>query len=272
MVNEVLFWVIAAMTVLPALSLLFARKAVHIAMSVVTVMVGLAIAYVALGAPFLGVVQIVVYTGAVMMLFLFVLMLVGVARREDLKETLLGQRWIALFASGGIAALLFSALGRITIEVPETTPTGDPEPIALVLFDRYVIVMEVLGVLLITAAVGALVLTYTPRLLPRERQLERQAARIAGGAIPVNRPMPGVYARRNALDVPALDPDGNPIEASVSRVLEVRDQTRDAEEFNERLASAHNPDDYATPHGAPPPEADDRRDPAVDRDERKGEE
>src|SRR5690606_15888514 len=77
-VNEVLFWVVAGLTVVPALSLLFARRAAHIAMSIVLVMVGLAAAYVGLDAPFLGVVQIVVYTGAVMMMFLFVLMLVGV--------------------------------------------------------------------------------------------------------------------------------------------------------------------------------------------------
>ena len=80
-------------------------------MAVVLVMVGLAISYVALGAPFLGVVQIVVYTGAVMMLFLFVLMLVGVDQRESLKETITGQRWIALraFDRGGGPA----DLGRV---------------------------------------------------------------------------------------------------------------------------------------------------------------
>lgn len=235
MVNPVLFWIIAAITVIPALSLLFARKAVHIAMSIVLVMVGLATAYVALDAPFLGVVQIVVYTGAVMMLFLFVLMLVGVDQREDLKETITGQRWIAFFAAGGLGAFLVSLIGRATLPVAEGGAVGDPEPIALLLFDKYVLVMEVLGFVLITAAVGALVLTHTPRLKPRRTQLEVQRDRVRAGADPVNKVFPGVYARHNALDIPALDPEGQPIEASVSRVLKIRNQVQDGAEFRAQL-------------------------------------
>lgn len=266
MVNEALFWVVAVMTVIPATALLFARKGVHIAMSIVCVMVGLAAAYVGLEAPFLGVVQIVVYTGAVMMLFVFVLMLVGVDQRESLKETLTGQRWIAAIAAGGLAILLFSIIGRVSIPSSDDPQTGNPEEIALVLFSRYVLVMEVLGFLLIAAAVGAVILTHTPRLTPRRRQVDLQAARVLAGGDPVNKPMPGVYARHNALDVPALDPEGEPIEDSVSRVLEVRHQTRDGEEFRHRLDSSGNPEDKQRPHGAPSAEADDRK-PRDGRDE-----
>lgn len=240
MIDPVVFWIIATITVLPATALLFARKAVHIAMSIVLVMVGLAAAYVALEAPFLGVVQIVVYTGAVMMLFVFVLMLVGVDQRESLKETIKGQRWIAAFAAGGIGTMLILAVSRVTItlqrpgnpEVRGDDPiVGDPDIIATVLFSKYVLVMEVLGLLLITAAVGALVLTHVPRLTPKTTQRERSEARVLHGADPVNKPMPGVYARHNALDVPALDPDGKAIAASISRVLKARGQTRDGKEF-----------------------------------------
>src|SRR5690606_13840377 len=106
MIEPWLFWIIVVVTVVPALALLFARKPVHIAMAIVLVMVGLAVAYVSLDAPFLGVVQIVVYTGAVMMLFLFVLMLVGVDQRETLKDSIKGQRWVGLFLATGIALLL----------------------------------------------------------------------------------------------------------------------------------------------------------------------
>ncbi|WP_062303130.1 NADH-quinone oxidoreductase subunit J [Demequina subtropica] len=235
MVNPVLFWIIAAITVIPALSLLFARKAVHVAMSIVLVMVGLATAYVTLGAPFLGMVQIVVYTGAVMMLFLFVLMLVGVDQREDLKETIVGQRWIGLFTAAGLGAFLVSIVGRVTIAVSDAPVTGEPDVVAVMLFEKYVLVIEVLGFLLITAAVGALVLTHTPRLRPRRTQLEVQRDRVRVGADPVNKPMPGVYARHNALDVPALDPEGQPIDHSVSRVLKIRNQTQDGAEFRAQL-------------------------------------
>ncbi|SEJ14093.1 NADH-quinone oxidoreductase subunit J [Demequina mangrovi] len=235
MVNPVLFWIIAAITVIPAFSLLFARKAVHVAMSIVLVMVGLAAAYITLGAPFLGMVQIVVYTGAVMMLFLFVLMLVGVDQREDLKETIKGQRWIGLFTAAGLGAFLVSVVGRVTVAVSDTPVQGDPDVVAVLLFEKYVLVIEVLGFLLITAAVGALVLTHTPRLKPRRTQLEVQRDRVLAGADPVNKPMPGVYARHNALDVPALDPEGQPIDHSVSRVLKIRNQTQEGVEFRAAL-------------------------------------
>lgn len=230
MIEPWLFWGICAITVLPALALLFGRKPVHIASAVVLVMVGLAVAYVALEAPFLGVVQIVVYTGAVMMLFLFVLMLVGVDQRENLKETIKGQRWVGLALAVGVTILLFSVLRRTTIALQKPA-ASDPQDIAVSLFSRYVVVMEALAFVLITAAVGAIVLTYVPRLRARMTQKELQAARIAAGADPVNKPMPGVYARHNALDVPALDPYGEPIEDSVSRVLEIRHQTQDGDEF-----------------------------------------
>lgn len=225
-----MFWVVAALTVIPASALLFAKKTVHIAMAVVMVMVGLAVAYIMLGAPFLGVVQIVVYTGAVMMLFLFVLMLVGVDKTESLKEEMKGRKWIGLALTTGIIAMLATAVSRISISV-QGGKTGNPGDVALVLFDRWFIVMEALAFVLITAAVGALMMTYVPRLKPRTTQNELHRARLRAGADPVNKPMPGVYARHNALDVPALDPDGNPIEESISRVLSIREQTVDGNQF-----------------------------------------
>jgi NADH-quinone oxidoreductase subunit J len=233
-VNPFLFWCVAIITVLPSLSLLFARKAVHVAMSIVLVMVGLATAYIMLDAPFLGIVQIVVYTGAVMMLFLFVLMLVGVDQREDLKETIAGQRWIGFLVAGGLGILLISMIARVTVSLQDGT-VGDPARIANVLFSRYVLVIESLGALLITAAVGALVLTHVPRLRRKHTQAEVAEDRVRVGANPVNKPMPGVYARHNALDVPALDPEGKGLEESVSRVLRVRHQTQEGAEFRAQI-------------------------------------
>jgi NADH-quinone oxidoreductase subunit J len=235
--EEIVFWVLGPVMVLASLALLFARKAVHVAVGVVVVMIGLAVFYVAQDAAFLGVVQIVVYTGAVMMLFLFVLMLVGVDQRESLRETIRGQRIVSLLASTGLAALLISFLGTVVIDeervvgLAPANAEGNPQAIAGVMFGSYVLVMEALGVLLTIAAVGAIVLTHMPRLTPTLNQRARSDARIQGGHDPVNKPMPGVYARHNALDTPALDPLGNPIQASVSRVLRARHQTKDAAEF-----------------------------------------
>ncbi|WP_082812516.1 NADH-quinone oxidoreductase subunit J [Cellulomonas timonensis] len=226
--EAVLFWVLAPIMVLAALSLLFARKAVHAAMSVVVVMISLAFIYVAQDAPFLGVVQVVVYTGAIMMLFLFVLMLVGVDASDSLVETLRGQRWIGILAGIGLASVLVGVVGRASYGAPigleAANADSNPVGVARIIFGQYVFSFEVVGALLVTAALGALVLTHRQRLVPRIGQRERQETRVLGGGSLTPQPAPGVYARHNAMDVPALDPQGRPIEASVSRVLRIRGQ------------------------------------------------
>jgi NADH-quinone oxidoreductase subunit J len=234
-----MFWVVATITVIPSLALLLARKAVHVAISVVLVMIGLAVAYIMLAAPFLGLVQIVVYTGAVMMLFVFVLMLIGVSGKEDLTETLKGQRWIGVLVAAGIGFFLTGVISRVTLSVVDEPTEGNPTEIAGALFGPMVVIVETLGFVLIVAAVGALVLTHMPRLVPKHTQREIAEARVLVGADPVNKPMPGVYARHNALDVPALDPKGKPIDESISRVLEVRHQIEDETPYLPKVEEGH---------------------------------
>ncbi|MFI2754408.1 NADH-quinone oxidoreductase subunit J [Cellulomonas sp. P22] len=249
--EAVLFWVLAPIMVLAALSLLFARKAVHAAMSVVLVMISLAFIYVAQDAPFLGVVQVVVYTGAVMMLFLFVLMLVGVDASDSLVETLRGQRWIGLLAGIGLGVVLVGVVGRATYATPvgltDANADSNPVGVARIVFGQYVFSFEVVGALLITAALGALVLTHRERLLPRITQRERADARVLAGGSLTPPPAPGVYARHNAMDVPALDPQGNPIQASVSRVLRIRGQEAGTAGFRAEIQPFHGGADVGPP-------------------------
>ena len=230
--EAVLFWCLAPLMVVAALGLLFARKAVHATLCVVFVMVCLAVMYVALEAPFLGIVQIVVYTGAVMMLFLFVIMLVGVDASDSLVETIRGQRLVGWLLGLGLGAVLVGVILRVSfpegIGLEAANAETNPVAIARVLFGDFVFNLEVVGVLLITAALAALTLTHKQRLTARVGQKERADARVASGESLVPLPAPGVYAQRNAMDVPALDPQGRPIEASVSRVLRVRGQERHA--------------------------------------------
>jgi len=236
--EAILFWVLAIVMVAAALGMLFARKAVHGALSMVVVMIGLAFLYVAQDAPFLGVVQVVVYTGAVMMLFLFVLMLVGVDASDSLTETLRGQRWLAALGGLGLLIVLVGVVVRAEFGSPKglTDANADSNPVALarLVFGSYAFALEIVGALLITAAVGALALTHRRRLTPRVTQRERSEARVKAGTA-AGKPAPGVYARHNAMDVPALGPDGRPIEASVSRVLRVRGQEADAREYAARI-------------------------------------
>jgi NADH-quinone oxidoreductase subunit J len=234
-----LFWVLAPIMVLAALGLLFARRAIHAALCVVLVMVSLAFLYVAQDAPFLGIVQVVVYTGAVMMLFLFVLMLVGVDASDSLVETIRGQRWLGVVFGLGLAVLLVSLVLQTTYDPPtgltQANADSNPVGVARLIFGPFVFAFEVVGVLLVTAALGALVLTHRQRLIRRVGQRERSDARVASGRGLTPLPAPGVYARTNAMDVPALDPQGRPIEQSVSRVLRVRGQERRFEEVRAEI-------------------------------------
>ena len=95
---EVAFWMLAPVMILGALGMILSRKPVHSALCLAAVMISLAVQYAAQDAPFLFVVQIIVYTGAILMLFLFVLMLVGVDAADSLVETIRGQRVWAVIA------------------------------------------------------------------------------------------------------------------------------------------------------------------------------
>ena len=241
----VLFWVLGPVMVIAALGLLFSRRTVHAAMSIVVVMIALAILYVAQDAPFLGVVQVIVYTGAVMMLFLFVLMLVGVDASDSLVETISGQRWIGALLGLGLAAVLTGVVLTAADLTPQglaaANADGNPVGVARVIFGDYVFALEAVGTLLVTAALGALVLTHRERLTDLVGQKERADTRVARGGVLTPLPAPGVYARSNAMDVPALGPDGRPLDHSVPRVLRVRGQERSVAEVH--LATGSGPVD-----------------------------
>jgi len=229
--EQVLFWVIAPLMVVAALGLVFARKAVHAALCMAWVMISLGIVYFAQQAPFLGAVQVFVYTGAVMMLFLFVLMLVGVDSSDSLVETIKGQRWFALVFGIALAALVISVIRDVTYPKPvglkDVDTGGNITSLAGLIFGRDVWAFEVTSALLVTAALGAMILAHRERLTPKATQRELSIRRIREGAIKAPLPAPGVFARHNAVDTPALLPDGTPSELSVSRVLTARGQRRD---------------------------------------------
>jgi NADH-quinone oxidoreductase subunit J len=228
------FWILAPIMVLAAVGILFVRKAVHAALLLAVVMISLAILYAVLEAPFLFAVQIIVYTGAILMLFLFVLMLVGVDASDSLVETIRGQRALAWATGFGFVLVMVVGLTQITfgsaVGLDEANEGGNVQALANLLFSRYVFAFEVTSALLITAAVGAMVLTYRERLTPKANQAELAAKRVRDfsekGVHLGPLPPPGVYARHNAVDTPALLPDGSPAPASVSRVLAARGTVR----------------------------------------------
>jgi NADH-quinone oxidoreductase subunit J len=227
--EAVTFWILAPVAVLAALGVLASKKAVHSALLLALTMLSLAVLYLAQDAPFLGVVQVVVYTGAVMMLFLFVLMLVGVDSADSLVETLRGQRIAAVVAALGFGGLLIFSLGDAVVTNEGLTAAnkdGNVVGLADLIFSRYVFAFEVVSALLIIAAMGAMVLAHRERHEARATQRDLSVQRFRGGQHPAPLPGPGVYARHNAVDTPALLPDGSPAEVSVSRVLVARGDIR----------------------------------------------
>ncbi|WP_030442081.1 NADH-quinone oxidoreductase subunit J [Actinoplanes subtropicus] len=225
------FWILGTIAVIGALGMVLARNAVHSALWLVLTMLCLGFLYVVNSAPFLGAVQIIVYTGAIMMLFLFVLMLVGRDASDSLIETLRGQRIAAIVLGVGFAILVGTGLARALNHTPAAGLTqangafgGNVQGLAALLFTRYVFAFEVTSALLITAAVGAMVLAHLERAKGDiADQLTRMTRRFRPGSYPGPKPGPGVYANTMSVAAPARLPDGNGSERSISPILPVRE-------------------------------------------------
>ena len=205
-------------------------------------MIVLAVLYIAQDALFLGVVQIVVYTGAVMMLFLFVLMLIGVDSADSLVETIRGQRLAAIGAGVAFGILLIAGIGNVSVDgftgLAEANAGGNVEGLAALIFVRYLWAFELTSALLITATLAAMVLTHRERIDRRKTQRELATERFAPGGHATPMPSPGVYARHNAVDVAARLPDGSDAETSVSGILPPRTMA------SRRTGRLVNPDNY----------------------------
>ncbi len=229
----VVFWVCALLAVVGALGMVLSRKAVHSALWIALTMINLAILYIANSAPFLGMVQIIVYTGAVMMLFLFVIMVVGVDASDSLIETIKGQRVASILLGLGLAILLIWGVGNglvesqsVGLDAANELDGGNVQGIANLIFTKYLLAFELTSALLITAAMGAMVLAHRDRWQDNPNQRELSIARFKDGGHPGNLPNPGVYARHNAVDTPALLPDGGTSDLSVPRAVQARGDDR----------------------------------------------
>ena len=229
----VVFWVCAIFAVIGAVGLIVSRKAVHGALWVAFTMINLAVLYIANSAPFLGMVQIIVYTGAIMMLFLFVLMVVGVDSSDSLIETIRAQRLPAILLALGLGILLVWGIGSALTGVIDVGLTqannaegGNVQGIARLIFTDYLIAFEATSALLITAALGAMVLAHRERWSARKTQAELARERFAGDGYKGSLPAPGTYARHNAVDTPALLPDGSIAEISIPGPLAARGDVR----------------------------------------------
>jgi len=228
--EAVSFWILGPLALAGALGMIFARNAVHSALFLVMTMLSLGCIYMVQQAPFLGFVQIIVYTGAIMMLFLFVLMLVGRDASDSVVEVLRGQRLWAGVLGVGLAVLITGAVARSLIDVTDQGLAGETANggrgnvanIGQLIFSDYLFPFELTSALLITAAVGAMVLGYVNReQRGRRTQKELVEARFRGEHDrPSPLPGPGVFATANSVATPALLPDGSVAPESLSRLIE----------------------------------------------------
>ena len=172
-VQAIAFYLLAFVTIAAGLLVVSARNPVHSALSLIATLFGIAVLFLNLGAELLAVVQVIVYTGAIVVLILFVMMLLGVDREEDLDtEPLVGQRLLA----GLIGLLFLGAILAIIIVGKEAIITGSRSVTAAIsptvsnvtqigteLFTTYVFPLEITAALLTIAVVGAVVLSRRPR-------------------------------------------------------------------------------------------------------------
>ena len=227
--EAVTFWILGPIALAGALGMVFARNAVHSALCLVGTMFCLAVFYIVQQAPFLGFVQIIVYTGAIMMLFLFVLMLVGRDSSDSVVEVLRGQRLAALALGVGFAVLLVAAVARsLTAVTPvglaagAAGSNGNVTGIGALVFTRYLFAFELTSALLITAALGAMVLAFAQSTSHTKRgQRATVTARLRGEHDRISPlPGPGVYATGNSVAVPAVLPDGSIAPESISAIID----------------------------------------------------
>ncbi|MGH3799660.1 MAG: NADH-quinone oxidoreductase subunit J [Pseudonocardiaceae bacterium] len=258
--ETVAFWILGPLALAGGLGMVFARNAVHSALWLAQTMLCLGALYMVQQAPFLGFVQIIVYTGAIMMLFLFVLMLVGKESVDSVVEVLRGQRVAAALAGIGLAVLLVGMLGRAFTGVTaaglvgvNTTSGGNVANLGRILYTDYLFPFELTSALLISAALGAMVLTFTERTKEgRLTQRERVEARIRG-ARPSPLPGPGVFATINSVATPALLPDGSVAPESMSELLESTTRERLDDDVRSVAGAGADPDTRAPHRGPVPP-------------------
>jgi NADH-quinone oxidoreductase subunit J len=241
--EQVVFWVVAPLALIGGIGMLFSRGAVHSALWLVVTMMCLGVLYIVQEAEFLGFAQIIVYTGAIMMLFLFVLMLTGRDAGDSVIEVLRGQRIAAGLLGLGLVGLLVAVLMHafeaatpmgLSAAFAERGAVGS---LAATIFTDYLFPFELTSALLITAAVGAMVLAHVER---RRHQRSSQRATVlhrmrSDRMSPL--PGPGVHATSSSNASPAMQPDGSIAPGSVSPLVELAVTESVALKYREGLAT-----------------------------------
>jgi NADH-quinone oxidoreductase subunit J len=164
-INFLIFIFLAIIAIAAAVGLILSRNPVYSALYLILNFLAVGVFYLVLGAPFIALAQITVYAGAIMVLFLFVIMLLGAAKPKEI-EPIKWQRPLAIVLS--LAVLLeglYAIITRVAITVTTSAPDpslADPKTLAMVLYNKYSLPFEITSIILLVAAIGAVVLTKKP--------------------------------------------------------------------------------------------------------------
>lgn len=170
--GPVLFLILATISVFAAISMLTSKNAVHSALFLILNFAAIAVFYLILNAPFLAVVQITVYAGAIMVLFLFVIMLLGAEESAGVLSTRSGQLTTALIGAALVIGSFIAAVTQVgnRAPAPAAAANSSPRTLAIILFEDFIFPFEVTGVLLLVAVVGLYVMSR--KLTAKERMEE----------------------------------------------------------------------------------------------------
>jgi NADH-quinone oxidoreductase subunit J len=165
-----IFFLPASILIVGALIVVFAKNPVHNAMGLVMTLISLAIIYITLNATFVAMVQMLVYAGAVMTLFLFVIMMIGVDKKEQTSDSIKGQTFLV----GGVFLILMSLLVYVAVNsgfswnlwfpAVEYVVEGTPQLISGTLFTTWIFPFEIISILLIVATAAAIALAYDSKI------------------------------------------------------------------------------------------------------------
>lgn len=173
----IFFGLLAVVVIVTALGMLLSRNAIYSALFLVLNFATVAVLYIILGAPFISLVQITVYAGSIMVMFLFVIMLLG-AERLPGTDRLSRQRWMAailglVFVAQVVLFIFLRGQLMVPVETPPTT-LGSPKAVGTTLFTTYALPFEITGAILVVATVGAILLTRGAAVRPSARKEEEK--------------------------------------------------------------------------------------------------
>ncbi len=158
----IVFIILGIIAVASAIAMIASRSTIYSAMFMIVNFLTVAVLYLILGAPFVAMAQIAVYAGAIMVLIVFVIMLLG-TKKWDTAETLKWQRPLAIVLSAALAIegtyILFTRIGSQAMTTAATAELVDPKILGVLLFQKYSLPFEITSVILLVAAIGAVVLT-----------------------------------------------------------------------------------------------------------------